>query len=351
MSEQRFPIDYFVRTVVCLLDTIQYKDTNYTHEHRLRNLEYVYSEAAIHFAQPCVNDALKVEPKKLEAFLRTTTRMVVYSWVKTSPKQMAALTIYYTYTAILNDSEDSHYPEMNTFYNDMICGRQQRHPWWRLVNKHLPNVLKHYGPFCAFNIYRSTLDYFEGRWIEQNNFHGYRGSEDYPGFLRRLNGLGHAVGASLWPSARFDEQELFQEITTAISMMEHWEPWLNDLLSFYKEFDDHHDQTKLINNYRHVEGQSVTEAVEKLAQNLLRVSEQVMYVFKDKDPRILDTLTPFMYGYVTWHLSDERYRMNEVYERVSENDEMGRKFCRYYEDANKVGRIDPAKWARLSVSE
>lgn len=159
MSEQRFPIDYFVRTVVCLLDTIQYKDTNYTHEHRLRNLEYVYSEAEIHFAQPCVNDALKVEPKKLEAFLRTTTRTVVYSWVKTSPKQMAALTVYYTYTAILNDSEDSHYPEMNTFYDDMTRGRQQRHPWWRLVNKHLPNVLKHYRPFCRFNIYRSTLDY------------------------------------------------------------------------------------------------------------------------------------------------------------------------------------------------
>jgi hypothetical protein len=30
---------------------------------------------------------------------------------------------------------------------------------------------------------------------------------------------------------------------------------------------------------------------------------------------------------------------------------MGRKFCRYYEDANRVGRIDPAQWARLSVSE
>jgi trichodiene synthase len=158
MSDQSFPIDYFVRTVVCLLDTIQYKDTNYTHEHRLQNLEYVYSEAVRHFAQPCVNDALKVEPKKLEAFLRTVTRMVVYSWVKTSPTQMAALTIYYTYFAILNDSKDNPYPAMDAFCDDMINGRQQRHPWWRLVNKHLPNVLKHYGPFCAFNIYRNTLD-------------------------------------------------------------------------------------------------------------------------------------------------------------------------------------------------
>lgn len=27
------------------------------------------------------------------------------------------------------------------------------------------------------------------------------------------------------------------------------------------------------------------------------------------------------------------------------------KFCRYYEDANKVGLIDPEKWARLIVTE
>lgn len=40
----------------------------------------------------------------------------------------------------------------------MVSGTEQKHPWWRLVNAHFPQVLKHYGPFCALNIYRSTVD-------------------------------------------------------------------------------------------------------------------------------------------------------------------------------------------------
>lgn len=37
-----------------------------------------------------------------------------------------------------------------------------------------------------------------------------------------MNGLGHAVGASIWPAEMFDEKKLFLEITTAICMMENW---------------------------------------------------------------------------------------------------------------------------------
>lgn len=38
------------------------------------------------------------------------------------------------------------------------------------------------------------------------------------------------------------------------------------------------------------------EAVQKLTHNLLRVSKQAMYVFKDKDLWLLVRLTRFMYG-------------------------------------------------------
>lgn len=65
------------------------------------------------------------------------------------------------------------------------------------------------------------------------------------------------------------------------------------------------------------------EAVQKLTHNLLRVSKQAMYVFKDKDLWLLVRLTRFMYGYVTWHLSSKRCRMNEIYEQASEDVDMG----------------------------
>lgn len=75
-----------------------------------------------------------------------------------TPELMAALTIHYTYTLILDDAEDDPTQTMQDFFGDMMAGKEQRHPWWLLVNDHFPEVLKHYGPFCSLNIYRSTVD-------------------------------------------------------------------------------------------------------------------------------------------------------------------------------------------------
>ena len=119
--------------------------------------------------------------------------------------------------------------------------------------------------------------------------------------------------------------------------------WVNDLISFYKEFDDPRDQTSLVNNYCHVEDLTIEQGLEKLTRNTLRVSEQLIAVFADKDPQLVETLTRFMHGYITWHLSDKRYRINEIYEQTLD-DEVGMKFRSYYEAAHKVGAVDPAEW-------
>lgn len=158
MTDQAFPIDYFMDTVVRVLDIIKYRDNNYDRDERVKNLQYAYTEAAKHFAQPLQQETLKVNPKRLEAALRTIVGMVVYCWTKVSPELMAALSIHYTYTLLLDDSSNDPHPEMPSFFEDLIHGRQQKHPWWRLVNGHFPRVLHHYGSFCAFNLIRSTFD-------------------------------------------------------------------------------------------------------------------------------------------------------------------------------------------------
>lgn len=164
MSDQAFPIDYYLETLVRLLDTIEYRDNNYDRSERVKNLQYAYSETAKHFAQPLQQETLKVSPERLQAALSTIVAMVVYCWTKVSREVMAALSIHYTYTLLLDDSSDDPHPQMASFFEDLVHGRQQKHPWWRLVNGHLPEVLKHYGSFCAFNIIRST---FDCKWLPE----------------------------------------------------------------------------------------------------------------------------------------------------------------------------------------
>ncbi|RYP43706.1 hypothetical protein DL768_009762 [Monosporascus sp. mg162] len=348
----KFPTEYFLGTAARLLEKVKYRDSNYTREERVENLRYAYNKAAAHFAQERQQQILKVNPKRLEASLRTIVGMVVYSWAKVSKELMADLSIHYTYTLILDDSEDNPHPHMLTFFDDLQSGRQQKHPWWMLVNEHFPNVLRHFGPFCSLNLIRSTLDFFEGCWIEQYNFHGFPGSFDYPGFLRRMNGLGHCVGGSLWPKEQFDEQKHFLEITSAIAQMENWMVWVNDLMSFYKEFDDPRDQTSLVKNYVVSEGITLTQALEKLTKDTLQSSEQMMIVFSEKDSKIMETIECFMHGYITWHLCDNRYRLKEIYDGTKGIDsEDAAKFRKFYEQAVKVGAIEHTEWAYPSVAE
>ena len=158
MTDKTFPVKYYLETVVRFLDTMNYHDTNYTHNERVNNLHYAYSKTAAHFAQPLQQSTLKVSPKRLQASLQTIVAMVVYSWAKVSPEVMADLSIHYTYMLILDDSTDDPDATMKSFYNDLLQGRPQAHPWWRLVNSQFPKVLKHYGPFCSLNLVRSTVD-------------------------------------------------------------------------------------------------------------------------------------------------------------------------------------------------
>jgi trichodiene synthase len=153
-----FPTEYFLGTAVRLLENVKYRDSNYTREERIENLRYAYNKAAAHFSQERQQRILKTNPKRLEASLRTIVGMVVYSWTKVSKELMADLSIHYTYTLILDDSEDDPHPQMLNFFDDLQSGRQQEHPWWMLVNEHFPNVLRHFGPFCSLNLIRSTLD-------------------------------------------------------------------------------------------------------------------------------------------------------------------------------------------------
>ncbi|KAM0794083.1 Trichodiene synthase [Usnea florida] len=291
---------------------MNYHDTSYTYDERVNNLHYAYSKTAAHFAQPLQQSTLKVSPKRLQASLQTIVAMVVYSWAKVSPEML-----------ILDDSSDDPNATMKSFHNDLLQGRSQAHPWWRLVNSQLPNVLKHYGPFCSLNLVRSTVDFFQGCWIEQYNFLGFPGSYDYPKFLRRLNGLRHCVEASMFPMAQFDEKELFTEITSVIAQMENWMMFVNDLMSFYKEFDEPRDQTSL--------------ALDKLTRDTITCTEQLIAVFKDKDPR------------VTWHLSDPRYRLKELYERAGDSP-AGLKFREYQQASSATAARDPREWAYPSVT-
>ena len=345
MDNSAFPIDRYISSLVNFLDEIEYHDENFHPNDRLQHLQHVYAETAKHFAQPLQQETLKVSPTKLAAVMRTSVQLVVYCWTKVSPRVMVAISIYFVYIVFLDDSSIDPHPDMSSFSEDLLHGRDQKHPFWRLMNGHFSDFLCHYGSFCGFTIMRSTFDFFQGCWIETRSFRGHPGSSYYPLFLRRLNGLGGICGGSLFPGEDFDEKKCFNDITTAIAMIEPMVAFVNDLISFYKEYDNERDQSSLVTNYCHVEGISLDQAFDRLTNDTIHSCERLLAVLSSENaPEVAGTIHAFVHGYVTWHFCDERFRMQEVYER-SRGCKEGERFRRYYEAATRVGSIDKAAWA------
>ncbi|THY31790.1 hypothetical protein D6D01_02801 [Aureobasidium pullulans] len=312
----------YVASLVRTLSQMGYTDTNYSSEERKLNLRHVYLKTTAHFTQPSAS--LGTDVKRMQAFIQTIARMMVYSYPKLPLDVMSDLSIYYTYTVMLDDCKQRTADTMQTLTVDLIHGSEQRHPWWQAVNQHLPSLLKHYGPFCSLTIFRSTLDFFQGCWIEEHEFQGFKNSHNYPEFLRRMNGLGHCVGASLFPKHDFDESKHIPQISTVIAEMEQWEMHVNDLLSFYKELFDSSDQANFVTNYAH----------------------SLRTTLADKDEWIKEVVEGFMQGFVTWHLTDPRYRIQELVQRTQNSRLSGQEeLTPFWKAAMEVGDVDHKLWA------
>jgi len=347
MTSSQFPFNEYITALAKFLDTIDYQDDNFSHEQRVESLQYVYYRTAKHFDEPVEKAALNVSAKRLQAVMRTSTLVTVYCWAKCPLNVMVAVSVYFAYIIMLDDSSDIPSVQMTTFCDDLIKGKPQKHPFWQRMNAHLTTLLRYYGGFCAMTIFRSTLDFFQGCWIEQNNFGGFPGSSYFPHFLRRLNGLGGISSATLFPSSEFDEDLVFEEIVTAVAQIEPQLTLCNDLISLYKEYDSPRDQINLVSNLVHCNGISWEVAFEQLTHDAILYCEQVGDVFKGKCPKVEGTIRSFVQGYVTWHLCDPRFRMAEVYQQAGQS-EADMKFRRFYEKATSIGVIDFKLWASPS---
>ncbi|WAO96891.1 Trichodiene synthase [Fusarium falciforme] len=294
----------FISALNRYFDTIQYHDDIYDHETRVATLRHIYAETAKYFDQPKQRAAIKAQPTRFKAIMRTSSQVVVYYWPKCSLDVMVAVSVYFVHIVLLDDSTNNPSPLMLTFGNDLIKSEPQKHPFWSLMNAHLSKFLSYYGGLCSLAILRSTFDYFQG-------------SEYFPGFLRRLNGLGGIYGGSLFPRDDFDEDALFPQITTAIAELEIPIAFINDLMSFYKEYGNPRDEVNLVSNWCTTEGLSISEYFERLTNETYRGSKR--------------------------HFCDKRFRFKESYERCGDNPEE-LKFRKYYEKAMAIRTIDFKEW-------
>ena len=176
MVDSNICVDMNVSALVSFLDQVHYNDTNYPgRDARLEALNETWKAVAQHFERHIRDGNLRIETKKMEAGMRTAILFVLYTMPKLPQQTKVDVSIFFSYAALVDDNiacASSNTPEANidTWLDDLVAGKEQRHPFWRLLNTHLAKLFEHYSSFCRLAIYRGTLDWYHGSWIESRDF-------------------------------------------------------------------------------------------------------------------------------------------------------------------------------------
>ena len=133
--------------------------------------------------------------------------------------------------------------------------------------------------------------------------------------------------------------------------MENWTVFVNNLLPFYKEFDERRGQTSLVKNYAQCNQITLEETLEKVTNNRhdprLGAARQRL---SRQGPRILRPIRTFLQGYLTWHLCDPWYRLQELHLLTKHSAVVPTKLHNYLQSAKEVGSVDPRTWEYPSVA-
>ncbi|KAG8527325.1 uncharacterized protein KY384_007477 [Bacidia gigantensis] len=345
------PLD-IVSALVRFLDKLDYQDTNLVNfDARFKDLQDCWTLVASHFEQRLRNGTLRASPKHVWHAMRTGICFTVCTWAHASLSLLVDMSIFWIYTVLLDDDSAKDGANLNTgsFVMDLINGTGQQHQVWRLMKEHFPALMSHYGPFCELTIFRSSLAYVQGCWIESHGILGDRGADLYPTFLRNLTALPEACAGGLFPKDMFNEEEHLQDMAILSAQLTPYVNSVNDLLSFYKEVGDD-DQVNFVRAYCRVHGVTMQEALNRVADDAIHSLEQLRAVFnKETAPAVKAVVDSWMQGYVTFHFCQERYRLSEVYEECGHTPEEG-SFRRWY-DIIRSGRPDSSEWAKPLVLE
>ncbi|PVG01249.1 terpenoid synthase [Serendipita vermifera] len=171
----------------------------------------------------------------------------------------------------------------------------------------LRDIWDHYDTFSANAIVASALEFVNGCYLENitTDMQIDPCADRYPYFLRSKTGVAQAYTFMMFPKAFHPSPIAFIQAAPSIS---YWIDITNDILSFHKE-----ELAQETGNYVHlraaVESRKPIQIVSDLALEALRASASIESTLHGD---ALHAWLVFKTGYITFHISQDRYKLSDL---------------------------------------
>jgi len=170
----------------------------------------------------------------------------------------------------------------------------------------------YYSPLAASGITIVFSDFVIGTSMETmtKNMVLHESAVQFPEYLRLKSGMSEAYGHWIfYPSATHNPLSYIQAMPDLVSFINR----LNDTFSFYKE-----DLDGEVDNYVHMQAKLVgctpLESLERVSHEGTRLYKQIVRILTETSSlKELASFKRFSRGYIRFHLSTPRYRLEDVF--------------------------------------
>ncbi|KAJ6143153.1 hypothetical protein N7471_002606 [Penicillium samsonianum] len=271
----------------------------------------VEDEVKLHFKNNGFSDEFvsKVEPQI------TTSVGIATTTFQTTPFNIqCTVAIFTTYCLIIDDfAHDPEFKHHLKRFNVCLLSRQpQGSPVLESMGVFLSSFHSIFGQFAGDMIIKDSLQFISACYAEADseNLQFPPEAHLFPGYFRLKVGVAEAYSFMLFPMAQFSEAECLRYCLPLIPYLTWGFNWINDIMSFYKEMAEM-DNSNFIANSARCKGLTQIEFLRKLCDDTSDVIQTLRTLGKAHFG-LSKVVEAFVSGYVTYHLTQRRYRTEEL---------------------------------------
>ncbi|KAJ5589039.1 hypothetical protein N7537_011717 [Penicillium hordei] len=168
-----------------------------------------------------------------------------------------------------------------------------------------------FGQFAGDMIIKDSLQYSACYTeMESKNIKFPAEAHLFPSYFRLKVGVAEAYSFMLFPTAQFSEAECLRYCLLRILCLTSGFSWINDIMSFYKEMAEM-GNCNFVTNSAGCTGLTEIEFLRKLCDDTSDVI-RTLHTFGKAHPVLSKVLEAFVFGYFGYHLTQTRYRMEDL---------------------------------------
>ncbi|KAJ5731815.1 Trichodiene synthase [Penicillium malachiteum] len=246
--------------------------------------------------------------------LSVTLTHQAWTGLKQDAKAIVAKQMLYMF--LIDDFAEDFMDDLMRFGQRFIVHASHNSSILQAFDDHLRSLGTWYGPYSVTAIVKNSLEYAAGRVVEHqmlaSQFHFSPAMKLVPVFLRPKVGGSEILAHMVYDHSRFPEDEYLLQYLPAIPAMMQFVDYINDILSYYKEFVLADEKFNFVDNFAESHGLSHIQILCGLADHAAEVHASGRQVLSH-DPKLLEVYDQWIVGFIQLFTAHRRYHLVELF--------------------------------------